>query len=49
MDLSGVSVDTILARDTKLFTLMGKTVQIAQVMVPSFAWGRERTLGYIQN
>ncbi len=45
MDLSGVSVDTILARDTKLFTLMGKTVQIAQVMVPSFAWNRERDTG----
>ena len=42
MDLSGVSVDVILARDTKFFTLTEKTVQIAQVMVPSFAWNRER-------
>jgi len=42
MDLSGVPIDELLARDTKLFTLSGKKVQIAQVMVPSFAWNRER-------
>jgi len=42
MDLSGVSLDVLLTRDTKLFTLSEKTVQIAQVMVPSFAWNRER-------
>jgi manganese-dependent inorganic pyrophosphatase len=42
MDLSGVSLDTLLSRDTKMFTLSEKTVQIAQVMVPSFAWNRAR-------
>jgi manganese-dependent inorganic pyrophosphatase len=42
MDLSGVPLDTLLAGDTKLFTLSEKTVQIAQVMVPSFAWNRSR-------
>ncbi|MGA7797545.1 MAG: putative manganese-dependent inorganic diphosphatase [Methanoregula sp.] len=42
MDFSGVPLGTLLARDTKFFTLPEKTVQIAQVMVPSFAWNRER-------
>ena len=42
MDLSGMSLDALLSRDTKMFTLSEKTVQIAQVMVPSFAWNRER-------
>jgi len=42
MDLSGVSLDDLLARDTKMFTLSGKTVQIAQVMVPAFSWNRDR-------
>ncbi|MEN6395014.1 MAG: putative manganese-dependent inorganic diphosphatase [Methanoregula sp.] len=42
MALSGVSLDTLLARDTKIFTLSEKTLQIAQVMVPSFEWNRER-------
>ena len=37
MDLSGVPLDTLLARDTKIFTLSEKSVQIAQVMVPAFA------------
>ena len=42
MDLSGVPLDTLLARDTKIFTLSEKSVQIAQVMVPAFAWNRSR-------
>ncbi|WP_321508013.1 putative manganese-dependent inorganic diphosphatase [uncultured Methanoregula sp.] len=42
MDLSGTPLDTILARDTKIFVLSGKKILIAQVMVPSFAWNRER-------
>ncbi|HVP97574.1 putative manganese-dependent inorganic diphosphatase [Methanoregula sp.] len=43
MDLSGVPLDTLLTRDTKLFTLSEKSVQIAQVMVPAFAWNRDRS------
>ena len=43
MDLSGVPPDALLLRDTKTFTLSGKTVEIAQVMVPSFEWNRERS------
>ncbi|MFA4859843.1 putative manganese-dependent inorganic diphosphatase [Methanoregula sp.] len=42
MDLSGAPLDVILARDTKVFELSGKKVQIGQVMVPSFTWNRER-------
>jgi manganese-dependent inorganic pyrophosphatase len=42
MDLSGISLDRILARDQKDFTLSGKKVLISQVMVPSFAWNQER-------
>jgi manganese-dependent inorganic pyrophosphatase len=42
MDLSGVTLGTILARDTKEFELSKKKIIIAQVMVPSFAWNRER-------
>jgi manganese-dependent inorganic pyrophosphatase len=42
MDLSGVSLASILARDTKEFELSKKKVVISQVMVPSFAWNRER-------
>jgi len=42
MDLAGVTLETILTRDTKTFELFGKTVLIAQVMVPSFAWNQER-------
>lgn len=42
MDLSGITLDAVLARDTKTFTLGKTTVVIAQVMVPSFAWNRER-------
>jgi manganese-dependent inorganic pyrophosphatase len=43
MDLSGVPLATLLARDTKEFELQKKKVIIAQVMVPSFAWNRERS------
>jgi len=42
MDLSGISLDAILTRDTKVFELSGKKILIGQVMVPSFAWNRER-------
>ena len=43
MDLSGVPLDSLLARDTKEFELSKKKVIIAQVMVPSFSWNRERS------
>ena len=43
MDLSGVPISTLLARDTKEFELSKRSVIIAQVMVPSFSWNRERT------
>ena len=43
MDLSGVSLATILSRDTKEFELSKKQVIISQVMVPSFGWNRERS------
>lgn len=42
MDLSGISLDRILARDLKEFTLSDKKVLISQVMVPSFSWNQER-------
>jgi manganese-dependent inorganic pyrophosphatase len=43
MDLSGVRLSTLLARDTKEFELSKKKVIIAQVMVPSFSWNQERS------
>jgi manganese-dependent inorganic pyrophosphatase len=43
MDLSGVPLAALLARDTKEFGLSKKKVIIAQVMVPSFSWNRERS------
>jgi len=43
MDLSGVPLSTLIARDTKEFELSKKKVIIAQVMVPSFSWNRERS------
>ncbi len=45
MDLSGASLPEILARDTKEFDLSSKKVIISQVMVPSFAWNKERASG----
>ncbi len=42
MDLSGVPLATLLSRDTKEFGLSKKKVIIAQVMVPSSNWNRER-------
>jgi manganese-dependent inorganic pyrophosphatase len=42
MDLSGTPLEIILARDTKEYTLSEKKILISQVMVPSFAWNRER-------
>jgi manganese-dependent inorganic pyrophosphatase len=42
MDLSGYPLAAILSRDTKEFELSGRKVLIAQVMVPSFSWNRER-------
>lgn len=44
MDLSGVSLVTILSRDKKEFDLSGRKVIISQVMVPSFSWNTERAL-----
>jgi manganese-dependent inorganic pyrophosphatase len=43
MDLSGVPLAALLSRDTKEFELSNRKVIIAQVMVPSFAWNRERS------
>jgi manganese-dependent inorganic pyrophosphatase len=43
MDLSGVPLAILLSRDTKEFDLSKKKVIISQVMVPSFAWNRERS------
>jgi manganese-dependent inorganic pyrophosphatase len=43
MDLSGVPLAALLSRDTKEFELSKKKVIIAQVMVPSFGWNRERS------
>ena len=43
MDLSGVPLAPLLTRDTKEFTISNRQVIIAQVMVPSFAWNRERS------
>jgi manganese-dependent inorganic pyrophosphatase len=48
MDLSGVSLATILSRDKKEFDLSGRNVIISQVMVPSFSWNSERD-GMIQD
>jgi manganese-dependent inorganic pyrophosphatase len=42
MDLSGVPLATLLSRDTKEFELSKKQVIVAQVMVPSLSWNRER-------
>lgn len=44
MDLSGAPLDAILARDMKSFDLSSKKIVIAQVMVPSFSWNRERDI-----
>jgi manganese-dependent inorganic pyrophosphatase len=43
MDLAGFPLATLITRDTKEFTLSEKKVMIAQVMVPSFAWNRDRS------
>jgi manganese-dependent inorganic pyrophosphatase len=43
MALSGIPLTAILSRDTKEFGLSQKKVIISQVMVPSFAWNRERS------
>ncbi len=42
MGLTGVSLDVLLSRDSKLFTLSEKSVQIAQIMVPAFGSNRAR-------
>jgi len=42
MDLGGTGMDTLLSRDTKDYVLSGTKVVIAQVMIPSFSWSRER-------
>jgi len=43
MDLSGVPLAALLSRDTKEFSLSEKKVIIAQVIVPSFSWNRDRS------
>jgi manganese-dependent inorganic pyrophosphatase len=43
MDLSGVPLGVLLSRDTKVFELSDRKVIIAQVMIPSFTWNRERS------
>ena len=42
MDLSGIPLEIILARDTKEYILSEKKVVISQVLVPSFAWNHDR-------
>jgi manganese-dependent inorganic pyrophosphatase len=42
MDLDGVGVDELLARDMKEYEIAGVKLIIAQLMVPSSAWNRER-------
>lgn len=42
MDLSGISLEDLLTRDTKQYNLFGKELIIAQVMVPSYEFNREQ-------
>jgi manganese-dependent inorganic pyrophosphatase len=42
MNLAGLPLEEVLGRDTKRYSLFGKDVIIAQVMVPSFVYNRER-------
>jgi manganese-dependent inorganic pyrophosphatase len=42
MDLSGISLEELLTRDTKRYNLFGKDLIIAQVMVPNYEFSRER-------
>jgi manganese-dependent inorganic pyrophosphatase len=42
MDLTGTPLADLLVRDTKEFLIAGKKILIAQVMVPSLAWSRDR-------
>jgi manganese-dependent inorganic pyrophosphatase len=43
MDLANVSLAAIISRDIKEFELSNRKVIISQVMVPGFAWNRERS------
>jgi manganese-dependent inorganic pyrophosphatase len=40
MDLSGITLEDLLTRDTKQYNLFGKDLIIAQVMVPSYEFNR---------
>ncbi len=42
MDLSGATMEELLTRDTKQYTLFGKDLIIAQVMVPGYEFAREQ-------
>jgi Inorganic pyrophosphatase/exopolyphosphatase len=42
MDLSGITLEDLLTRDTKQYNLFGKDLIIAQVMVPGYDFSRER-------
>jgi manganese-dependent inorganic pyrophosphatase len=42
MDLTGVTLEDLLTRDTKQYSLFGKDLIIAQVMVPSYEFSREQ-------
>jgi manganese-dependent inorganic pyrophosphatase len=44
MDLSGVTLEDLLTRDTKQYNLFGKDLIIAQVMVPSYEFSRSRQM-----
>jgi manganese-dependent inorganic pyrophosphatase len=43
MNLENVTLEDLLSRDTKRYTLFGKDVVIAQVMVPSYEFDQNRT------
>jgi manganese-dependent inorganic pyrophosphatase len=40
MDLEGLSIEELLTRDMKRYDLFGKTVMIAQVMIPTFEYSQ---------
>ncbi|MDD1677990.1 MAG: putative manganese-dependent inorganic diphosphatase [Methanomicrobiales archaeon] len=42
MNLSGITLEDLLTRDTKQYNLFGKDLIIAQVMVPSYEFSREQ-------
>jgi manganese-dependent inorganic pyrophosphatase len=42
MDLSGITLEDLVTRDTKQYNLFGKDLIIAQVMVPSYEFNRDQ-------